>query len=503
MMQRTAADSAVLIGHPQPKGAGVHSRPAEAVLWNGLGVGGRHVIQFGATIVLARALAPEHFGAVAMIVVLTAFTAVFADLGLGVALVQQRGLHQRHLDAAFWMTAGFGALLTAALWVAAPAVARFYDQSVLTSLTRAAAFQFLMSGLAIVPRAVLVRAVRFRAIALIELCTGATAAGVGIVLALTGAGVWSLIGMLLSSAGTSAVLYAAAARWRPRSLAGPGVLAGMASFSGNLVAFRAVNYWARNTDDLLVGRFLGPAALGVYGLAYQLILLPLQQVTAIIGDVMLPVMANCRDDLAQVRLAFVRALQAVALVLFPVMTGLIIVAGEAIPVLFGDQWHGAVPVARILAVAGCFQALGVTVGWIYQSQGRSDAMFRWGVIAAVTVVIGIVAGLRWGVTGVAAGYTIAVVVLTPVSHLIAARLIELRPGELFVTIMPAVAATLGMAALAGGTRAALVYAGLGEPIVLLGAVLTGGVTYFLMLARLRPASLDVLAPLLRPARYRV
>jgi PST family polysaccharide transporter len=271
----------------------------------------------------------------------------------------------------------------------------------------------------------------------------------------------------------------------------------MVAFARGLVAFRAVNYWARNADDLVVGRFLGAASLGLYSVAYQLIMLPLHQAATVIGDVMLPVLARCGHDKAQARLAFLRAVQAIALILFPAMCGIVIVAGEAVPVLFGEHWTAAVPVARILAVAGGAQALGVTVGWIYQSQGRSDLMFRWGVFAALVALIGIVAGLRWCIVGVAAGYTVAIVLLTPVSHFIAGRLIELHARELLVEIRPPLIAVGFMACAAVAVRIGLLAAGCAPAVVLAGTVATGVLVYAAAVARLRPPALDVLRPAAR------
>jgi hypothetical protein len=234
---------------------------------------------------------------------------------------------------------------------------------------------------------------------------------------------------------------------------------------------------------------------------YQLILLPLEQVTSIIGEVMVPVMARGRADPAQVRLAFTRAVQAVALVLFPIMIGIVIVADEAIPILFGDQWRAAAPVARVLAVGGCFQALGETVGWIYQSQGRSDVMFRWGLFATVVTFAGIAAGLPWGVVGVATGYTAAVIILTPLSHHVAGRLIGMRMRELLLGVKPALVATIVMAVTAGLVRTVLLRSGQGDLVVLLGAAIAGIGVYVLALAGLRPVSIDGLGSLsTRPKR---
>lgn len=498
----TGRSPATATGNP-PAGidAGVRdrmevSRPATAVLWNALGLGGRQIMQFASMIVLARALSPQHFGAVGMVLVVMALAGTVADLGLGVALVQHRNLNTRHLDAAFWITISAGAVVTALLWIAAPAVAAFYGEPILTPLARAAAFQFALQGAGVVPRALLVRRVQFRALATVELCTGAAAAAGAIAFALAGAGVWALIAPILISATVSAGLSASFARWRPTSLAGPRDLAAVASFSRDLIAFRMVNYGARNTDDLLIGRFLGPASLGLYGLAYQLVLVPLQQVAAIIGDVMVPVMSRCKEDVAGVRLAFTRAVQATALVLFPLMAGLFIVAGEALPVVFGDQWQGAVGVARVLAIGGCFQALGVTVGWVYQSQGRSDIMLRWGFFATVIAICGMVAGLPWGIVGVATGYTCAVLLLTPLSHFIAGRLIGLTLFDLISCLKPALLATAAMAVLAGAARTALLAADLSDALILLGSVASGAAAYTAAVALLRPVSLDLLGPVL-------
>lgn len=403
--------------------------------------------RFAIAVVLARLLAPEQFGLIGMIYIFTGFAAVLGDLGLGAALVQRRDIDDDHLTAVFWTSIAAGGALTLAFIAGAPLVAAFYDEPALRPLTTVIAFEFVIVSLAVVHRALMNRRMDFRSLSIVETGAAVLSGTLGIAMALMGFGVWSLVAQSLAAAVVSALWMWALSPWRPRLSARRGSLRELFGFSSNLLGFSVLNYWVRNFDDLLVGRVVGSAALGVYTRAYGLMLMPLTQISHVVGRVMFPALSSIQGETARVREIYLRALRAIALITFPMMVGLLVVADEFVLALLGPKWVDLIPVLRIFCLLGIVQSIGVTVGWIYQSQGRTDLMFRWGIAAGAVVMLAFAIGIQWGMIGVAIAYVVASggVLLYP-SFAIPGRLI----GLTFADIVRALAPTMVCAGLMGG-----------------------------------------------------
>ena len=154
---------------------------------------------------------------------------------------------------------------------------------------------------------------------------------------------------------------------------------GIGKYSLNLVGFNTFNYFARNADYLLIGRFLGATSLGIYMLAYRIMLYPLQSITTVISRVMFPAYSQLQDDDARFRSAYLRTAGMIALVTFPMMAGLWVSdRAHVVLTIFGQKWAQAIPLIKVLALVGMAQSIGATVGAIYQAKGRTDVMFRLG-----------------------------------------------------------------------------------------------------------------------------
>ncbi len=254
---------------------------------------------------------------------------------------------------------------------------------------------------------------------------------VAIAMAAAGGGFWSLIVSAL--AGTAVVTAVVWARcgWWPAEAPSAASMIEIGRLGGGLLGFNLVNYWARNADNLLVGRLLGAAALGVYARAYALMLLPITLVANVFATAMLPALASIQDDRPRVKAIYLRAMGAVALIAAPMVVGLFVVADRLIPALYGSTWSGVVPVLRILCVAALLQAFCNPVGWIYTSQGRTDAMFRWGLAASAVQVAAIGLGSLGGsLESIAGAYAASCVLLFYPCVAIPGRLIGMRFGEL-------------------------------------------------------------------------
>jgi PST family polysaccharide transporter len=418
---------------------------AQGAAWSLASRAASQVIQFASSIALARLIAPEAFGLVGMVATVTAFLGLLVDGGLGIAIVQRTELESENLDGAFVITAGAGALLSVALVLWAPAVARFYGSAILTDIARVSAVGVLLGSLGVVSRALLVRRMQLGALALIDLGTATVSVIASLGLALAGAGVWALVASSVLASGAASALLFAAARWRPR-LASWRTARPLLAVALNLLAFNAINYWARTIDNVLIGAWIGERELGFYIRAYVLMLLPVTELTSVLSSTVVPALARVQGQHAAVKTAYLKAVGVVALVSFPSMVGLSLVSGPFVAVLFGPNWTGVAPILQVLAIVGALQSIYNPVGWLYTSQGRTDLVLRWGVFATAVTIPAIAYGASLG-SGVyvARMYLAANVAIFLPAYLYVGRIVGLRLRELGAAVLPSAAATGAMA----------------------------------------------------------
>jgi O-antigen/teichoic acid export membrane protein len=421
-------------------------RTVTGVLWSGGASVTQQILNFAVTVVLARLLVPADFGLVATIAIFTGFISLFVDFGISAALIQRPSLTERHRSSAFWMNLVGGILLGGLVAALAPLLARFFNEPRLVALTLVLSVNFVVGSLGIVQSALLQRTMAFRRLGTIAVNSTAIGGAAAIASAVAGVGVWSLIMQLIASTGSRTVLLWATSEWRPTRVVDRTAMRELWRYSRGLAGFNAVNYWARNADNFLIGKFVGPAGLGIYNRAYNLMLLPIQQISAVTSRVMFPALSRIHDDPARVRGAYLKAIGIIGLISFPFMLGLFVVAKPFILTLYGPKWAAAAPVLQILCIAGLMQPVYTTVGWIYQSQARTDLMMRWGLVASAVIVAGFALGIHWGVEGVAIGYAIAMWSLLYFGFLLMGRLIDMRVRQVFSAVRGALLCAIAMAA---------------------------------------------------------
>ena len=399
----------------------------------------RQAIQLGVTAVLARHLLPEDFGLIGMAAVTLAFVAPLNEMGMGAALVQRKDLTPGHATAVFWAHIALATAAALLLSACAPLIAGFFKRDELTPLLRLMCWNLPIGAAASAPSALLARDMRFGQLAVCETIS-LTAAGLfGAVMAVTGWGVWSLAAQALAASVMTALLLVPLSGLRPLSAHSRPTwrhLKDLAAFSAPLTGYQFLNFASRNLDDILIGRFLGAGALGYYGMAYRVMMYPLQKVSGIVGRVSFPAFASMQDDLTRIRRGYLRTVRYIALVTFPMMAVVMVAAPEMTEVLFGPTWRPVAPLIAILSLAGMTGSIGTTVGSIFLARGRSDLMLKWEVVASSCFTAAIIFGLQWGLTGVAVCYTVTALILWPLSHMIANRLIELPMREFFLALAP-------------------------------------------------------------------
>lgn len=388
----------------------------------------RQVLQVVTNIVLARLLAPQDFGVMGMAMIAVGFINMFKDLGTSAALIQNAAPSDRLKSTIFWLNLGFGVLATLGLWGLAYPISFFYGEVRLIPVLQALSLTFLISSLSIVHKAVLEKDLSFKAVAIVEASSSALGYATGIAMAARGFGAMSLAAQTLATITVATLMFWIYSPWRPKLEFSAAEARSISRFSANLVGFNVFNYFSRNVDNLLVGKYLGSQALGYYSLAYNIMLYPIMNISAVIARVLFPALARVQHDNERFRRAYLKVIVGIALVAFPLMTGLEAVAPEFVVAVFGEKWLPVAILLMILAPVGLSQSIGTTVGTVYQAKGRTDVMFRWGVFVSLCVVLAFIIGLHWGLYGIAAAYT-ATLVLTYPSFMIPFKLIDLPMKE--------------------------------------------------------------------------
>ncbi len=388
------------------------SQVISGVAWNTIARVGQQIIQFIISIILARLLAPEDFGTVAMLVAFTSFLGLLADAGLGQAIVQKKDLGEKHLYSIFWLSVFMGLVLTILMFLSAPVLAAFYDNPVLVPLVRVWSLNFLIGTASAVPASLMQKRFEFNLLARVEI-TGYLLSGlVGIFLALTGWGLWALAAQALTNTILLASLRFYLSRFRTRFIFEVSALRDVFQFTIHLFSFNLVNYFSRNADTIIVGRVFGPFDLGNYNRAYGLMTMPIIQVINVISSVMFAVLSSIQDDKTRVKRIYLRAMGMITLIAFPIMVGMWVTAEPLILTLYGEHWSGVINLLRILAPVGILQSLHQPIGWLFVSQGKTDIMFRYGVFMAIIFVSSFVIGTLLGsVEAVAIAYAVANVVV--------------------------------------------------------------------------------------------
>ena len=411
----------------------------------------KFVFTIAATSVMARLLTPNDYGLVGMVAVVTGFVSMYKDLGLSAATIQKSEINAGQISTLFWvnllLSAGI-ALFTAGI---APLVAWFYADTRLTWITVVTALGFIVSGIAVQHEALLRRQMRYFALALIGLSSMVMGYVVGILMAWNGFHYWALVGSQLAVAATSTLLIFSFVRWTPGLPKRNTGVRSMIKFGGNLTGFTTINYFSRNLDNLLVGRFWGAQQLGLYSRAYQLMGLPIEQINEPVTSVAVPSLSRLTDSPETYRKAYLRMLEKIALLTMPCVVLLIVNSDWIIQIVLGPQWVGATRIFILLGVTGLFQPVANTTGWLLISQGRTNHMLQWGLISGPITMAAIVAGLPWGAVGVAASYAFArVCVVDPLLYWFVGRTGPVRTMDFYRTIAPFVLASLSalLAALA-------------------------------------------------------
>jgi PST family polysaccharide transporter len=374
------------------------------------------------------------------------FLDIFKDFGTSSAIIKAENPSNDLKCSLFWVNVGFGLLIFIIIYFASPFLAELFNSGRVKSVLQMLSLSFIIAGFSIQQKALLEKELSFQILSIIELLSATIAFLVAVFLALNGFGVWSLVWQVLSNTFLSTVLIWIFSNWKPGLFFKFSELRKITAYSSNLVGFNLINYFARNGDYFLVGKFLGEQALGHYYLAYRIMLYPLRNITTVISRVIFPAFSKIQQDNSKLRDAYISVTNSIAIITFPMMAGLALVSFSITEAFFGPNWDTVLvaQVLIILAPVGALQSIVHTVGIIYQVKGKTDWMLKWSLFATTLTLVGFFIGLNWGITGVAISYLVTNLLMILPVFIIPFKLINLPIVSFFRSFELTVLSVLGM-----------------------------------------------------------
>ena len=401
--------------------------------------------QFAVGIALARLLVPADFGVFATTGIFTGLAGVVSNIGLGSALVQRQEIDERHRRSMLALNLVSAAAIVLLLAAASPWIGRYFHNPTAGPVLRLTALNFLLNATSSVSFSLLSRSLRFRTLAITEAVAAIANGATAVVLAFAGYGVWAIAWAGIVQSVVRSIMLLRQAGWLPRLAWDRAALGDLLGLGAGLTLKRVINYAAANVDYFVIGRRLGAADLGFYTRAYGLITLPMTQLSRVIMSVLFPAFSRIQGDNPRLNAGYKRVVTATALVSFPFLAGLGLVAPSFIAVVYGDKWLPAVLPLEIMTAAGMMKAVTTFVGSIADAKGQVLSEVRRQVVYLVLLVLGTVVGSHYGTAGVATAVVVASFCMLLMMQSFLGQMTGMRWRTYLEALWPALAATGVMA----------------------------------------------------------
>jgi len=367
--------------------------------------------QMAATVILARLLTPADFGVVTMVTTFSLLLSSFGLNGFTEAILQREEITDYLASNLFWINIGCGALLTILFAALGRPIAAFYHDPVVAHVVVGMSLTVVIATFSVIHLALLQRAMRFTAVSTNTIIARVASVITSIALAVAGWGYWALVGGLIVQQISTSVGAWLLCRWIPRL---PGRVSGtgeLVRFGINVYSHFSFNYFAGNTDNLLVGWRFGAGALGFYKKAFDLFFTPVCQLVSPIGAVVVSTLSRFSSERAQYQKHFLSGMSVLALVGMGIGADFTLIGKDLIRFLLGPGWNETGHIFAFFGPGIGVMLLYNTHGWLHVSIGRPDRWFRWGVIEFLCTAGLFLIGLRWGPSGIALAWTVSFFVL--------------------------------------------------------------------------------------------
>ncbi|PDW03606.1 MOP flippase family protein [Candidatus Viridilinea mediisalina] len=432
-------------------------------------------------VVLARLLAPEAFGLMAMVMVMIGFAQSYADAGISSAIVHRQDITSKQLSSLYWLNIMVGVVIFVILWILTPFIARLFNESQLIALLHAVIIIFLIVPLGKQYEVLLQKNLNFNLLARQEIIAAIISTSLAISCAFVGMGVWSLVIGQISLVLTRTLMLL----WVGMQIHRPSIhfcwqdLQGYWQFGLYQVGERNINFLAQRIDQLLIGGILGAQALGYYSFAFNLVSLPQNRINPIVTKVAFPTFAKIQDDIPRLQRGYLSVLKMLTLINAPLLIGMIVLAPMFVPLIFGEQWLPSMVLVQLAAIVSLMRGIGNPVGSLLLARGRADLGFKWNLGLFLFSAPFIYVSALWGdVVTVAATWVLLQVILKLPAYLWLIRPLIGPCGKAYIG---ATAVPIGLASIMG----VIVWLGLSLSSIswlsMLSLIALGGSVYVVIL----------------------
>ncbi len=367
--------------------------------------GAKLALNLASTIILARLLMPKDFGLVTMVMAVSGLLMVLKDAGLSTATIQKDSITHAQVSNLFWVNIAFSSVLALIMAATAPVVAWFYKEPRLTNIALSLGVIFLLNGSTYQHLSLLKRQMRFKKIAVIELGSAIAGLSLAIFMAFLGYGYWSLVGQQMLLALVALLLTWSLSSWRPGLFTRNCGTKRLLHFGMNLTGAGFMQSFSRMIEFSLIGRFYGADILGLYSRGNALLMNPLQRFISPLSNVFLPVLSRLQGDPQRYRRGFFQLFETIALIMFPLAGLLMALSQPFTHVVLGPNWKDVAPIVACFTIFIIYVPSAHASTWLFMSQGRGKEVFKYSTISSFLAIASILAGLPFGIFGVALSYS--------------------------------------------------------------------------------------------------
>ena len=362
---------------------------------------GAQLVSFIVSIVLARLLVPEDYGTIALVTVFTVILQVFVDSGLGTALIQKKDADDLDFSSVFYFNFVVCLVLYAGMFMAAPYIAKFYDDISLTPVIRVLSLTIVISGVKGIQQAYVSRNMLFKKFFFSTIGGTIFSAFLGIGMAYIGFGVWALVAQQLSNTMIDTLILWITVKWRPKKMFSWQRLKELLAFGWKLLVSALLDTGYNNLRNLIIGKMYSPTDLAFYNQGDKFPKIIITNINTSIDSVLLPTMSNSQDDRERIKKMTRRAIKTSTYVMAPLMMGLAFCAEPIVSLILTDKWLPCVPFLRIFCITYMFWPVHTANLNAINAMGRSDWFLKLEIIKKVVGLTILLSTMWFGVMAMA------------------------------------------------------------------------------------------------------
>jgi O-antigen/teichoic acid export membrane protein len=467
----------------------------DGVLWASVEKFGGKILQFLTTIFLARILAPEDFGVVAMISIFFAISLILIDSGFSQALIREDEISEEEKATTFYINFITAIILFATLWFLAPLISRFFNEPILVWMTRFMALIPIFFSFTIIQRALYSHQINFRTQAIVNLIAAALSGGSAVVLGWYGFGAWAIATQQVVMAFVTSFLFWGINPWVPEGFIEKKSFKKLFGFGSNLMISGLISTSFNEVYKVIIGRIYSSSLLGFYAQAENVRDVVAKNLIQVMVIVTYPALSKVKRDLQRLKDGYRKVLQVISFFIFPAMFGVILVAEPMIITFIGSKWLSSVPILQLLALSGMIHHLHVINLNVLKVIGRSDLILKLAGIKTIGALIAIAIGLNFGFWGLILAQVFSSYVSLYINMIYTARLIDYTKLDQFKDVFSILVYTLPMVGVVYGLNL-LNYNY--ESLRLFVLVVSGIVVYIATSLLLKPKPFKDMIYILRP-----